>query len=165
MERYLRRRVLFKMVKVFKPLGKVGKTTETFIEKINFQYGLINYGTRIIKTEPLSSAGEVATIYTVPPGKVFYLISSCISALASTATDGTSAFLRIAGTNIMQVIVDRNTTLQLSRGSNADVAISYSVPLILKAGETIIGESELNCSGFVSVTGYEIDKALIPNFI
>ncbi len=90
-------------------------------------------------------------IYTVPVGKVFYLVSGQLSLWHNTGTPNETSALHITlSANPILILIGKTAE------STQSTAISFAIPIRLKAGETIqisIG-SAANNRVFGSVTGY-----------
>jgi len=92
-------------------------------------------------------ASSTITIYTVPKGKEYYLISAVLSGANSGAV-----------TDIVELILSGHIIgLKIAPNENDSISLDLSIPLKFEEGETI----KVLSSGmqvFGSVLGYEIDK-------
>jgi len=141
----------------FKPPVPADTKLNTKKEKIPNEWGLINFGRRIIE---VNSANDSTTnIYTVPQGKIFYLINAEIAAL-SNAVSGGCWIENQDNDRIIEVRTSAAADQQINESS------TFTIPIKFISGEIIRIES--NASGVSAegiIVGYEIDAVLVPNFI
>lgn len=93
---------------------------------------------------------STVTMYTVPSGKKFYLVAAQLSG-HNTSNVLAGSSLYAAGTRILYFVVDGDPGFQTE-------SISFPVPLVLSAGETIQVRSDAQYHyANAQVVGYEID--------
>lgn len=121
------------------------------------------YGTRIIK-----STVAQGTFYTVPENKTFFLLSCFASESSNTASvDGyASLYLRPSASSVGEMLMfyPQARTGVATDAQNANGVLTFSVPLVVRSGEAF----NLSANGntfTATVIGYEIDTALLANFI
>ena len=144
---------------------------------MSLQYLLVRYGKRIIQSEDTSSVDTLETLYTVPVGKVFFLLGACLSS-SSNDTSWGYAYLLImptaAGvvqedyTIIRQVIPFMDPTTDVSGGVSNN--LNPSIPIRVIYGEKIdVYANPTTAAKTVrasaSIVGYEIDASLVSDFI
>lgn len=108
---------------------------------------VINNGIRI--SEAVTVTNSSVTVYTVPEGKIFYLISVEMSESANIAS----------GTGFIQD-GDNNTLcgLSLRDGGEAAVSTSFSIPFLYKEGESLkVVSITPGLAVFGLILGYEIE--------
>lgn len=91
------------------------------------------------------------TLYTVPGGKVFYLIATAVQFRHSTATYG-AAYIKVAGKIVLYL---ESTNLDKDHG---ETAMNFSIPIKLAAGQVI--EVRSVAAALIAVgsfAGYEVD--------
>lgn len=148
------------MVKAFKPPIQFKEEFDTKIEKLSFIQGVISHGVRI--TELKTAVNGTAIIYTVPKGKVFYLVSLSLTIgnTAAIAAHSTNS-IRIDG--VGELIVVKNG---IADEENTSASLSFPIPIKVVAGEKIcVNSNKASVFADGTIIGYEVDIALIPNFI
>jgi len=152
---------------VYKPLIPVPQssiTLNTITSQKEFFSTLAIYGTKIFKRK--AAVGEVnlkPILYTVPQGKVFYLLSAWINIRNVIAYD-IAYFFNNDDTNTTFLAI--TNTIQAGAGSDAQSQVLCpSIPIRYTAGEFIQTNSEnVNTRYIAGIIGYEIDSAILPNF-
>lgn len=154
------------MVKVYKPYSSYSQQADTKVEKTNFLTALSTYGKRIIARGQLSSGTTSVTLYTVPEGKAFFLLTSSLSLVITDALGNVhGAFLNVNQSSAAGACFHQLFTRTAGTGVNS--SISFPIPLKLTASENVRVFRDLTNGSHIesSVTGYEIDASLIPNFV
>ena len=125
---------------------------ETISEKIRKQQfkSLADDGLLVIDSGDASN--NTNTLYTVPSGKVFYIVSVTIQTYDTTGASGGLGTLTINGKEIFRIsAADIDETQQI-------LSLSFSIPLKIIAAETIkliSDRTQFNVKGTFS--GYEFD--------
>jgi len=123
-------------------------STDEKIRKQQFKW-MADNGTRIIKS--LGRQNSPAAIYTVPSGKVFYLVSAQLCAILT--ADGGEVVTIDDGTN--NILYLQPT---LVANNPATTSVSFPIPLKFTEGESIyISVDSSDVLGVGSITGYEFD--------
>lgn len=133
--------------------------TEDVISKKNpfvFNYydWLSTKGTRIIKSS--FSIGTSTNLYTVPEGKILFIVSSWITGMKSSAGTGVGAFLEVNNSSIRLIGVQISDSNNNSGASNSN---SYPFPIKIESGESItssVGNSIQFSGGFA---GFLVNKS------
>ncbi len=160
------------MTIVYKPTTKYSKSNDTAIEKQNLISGLMFYGTRITRYKSITSAGGTAfdTIYTVPEGKTFFLISAGLTIRIEPSTDaaGVSIIYHSGGTSSISRILYHEadvSTLGVGQISASSIVMPFSIPIRFLSGESILVSAfPTDCSSYATIIGYEIDSSLLKLF-
>jgi hypothetical protein len=130
--------------------------TEALSPKRDALYGdwqwITDNGTRI--TKKANAINSTSVIYTVPAGKVFFLVSAFIESYIIAGTVNSVGELHINSTT--------NSVARLrvsgAAGTADSISVSFSIPVKLIADETLkIIASAANFSSECSITGYEVD--------
>ena len=117
-------------------------------EVVDWQF-LIDNGLRILGDRLVTSS--TSTIYTVPTGKVFYLISTSMS-IKNTTANSVTGFVLIGQVSILTI------SCEATNGKTANLSNSYSTPIKLVAGEQMKGQVfGGGNTGQVTFQGYEVD--------
>ena len=99
-----------------------------------------------------SAGGETTTIYTVPSGKKVYVTSMSISLSNDDSSADVTAWILIAGTEVLSV---KSGTATVSRVGNNSV--SFPIPIVVAASETIqiknLSSAEI---AYGQIQGYEV---------
>lgn len=99
------------------------------------------------------AVNQTLDLYTVPSGKVAYIISVQVNILNSNTGAEPSGIIVIAGRNVMRVQVDDVDGAQANQGLN------FSIPFKLKVGEKVqVISNAASCEVWGSFAGYEINK-------
>lgn len=134
---------------VFKPVGKIQPIT---IPKDTFDEYLREVGVfKAIEGEKTGSG--TTTIYTVPVGYVFYLISAQLNCRTDDAVVPTSAMSSLLLNSMMFLALDPPDVIKVS----SHISLGPTIPIKLNAGESIkvVGnDAKIYSHGIVS--GYEI---------
>lgn len=144
---------------VFSPPTPYKEENYTKATQFNLLSFVSQYGQR--KAIQVANFGPSQTdMYTVPLGKVFFLIAYTISGVDSTAFDGYAriTFNKLTGT--IGAITLRNNIGQ-------SIAGSINPPMRFLATETITAVTSPNATtnAVMVITGYEIDASLLPNLV
>ena len=110
---------------------------------------IIDEGTRKIVTTAVTNG--TTTMYTVPAGKIFYLIFAQLTHRVSGATANPQSYFRIAAIEFMN--------LQMKNADDHFFSIvgNFTIPLKLVAGETVqIVSSSGDVETKGSIAGYEV---------
>lgn len=115
---------------------------------------IIDNGSLIAKSATDTGAGG-ATIHTVTAGKVFYLISACVSTYTTVSpTTLTSYIFWVDGAT--QTIVNLPNISGVN--SHSELSISFTIPIKISAGVAILASSDNNNTTAIgSIVGYEVD--------
>lgn len=147
---------------VYKPTSDYKPELNTAITKTPLLTGLMMFGTRINNTYFLNdSITRNVAMYTVPSGKTLFITNLSITGVT---VNTTSAGYVMCGITNQQV-----HALYLNpRGETIFINHNYPLPLRILPGEVInlvIIPSIGTISGYLTIIGYEIDSALLPNLI
>lgn len=147
---------------VYKPTSDYKPELNTTITKTPLLTGIMNSGTRINHTYSLFvTTNTNLDAYIVQPGKILFLTNLGIT---NNPVDATSSARVNAGINTLLILTNTILAGHESKYSSMD----FSVPLRLLPGEiinltVIVGAG--SGFGLIHIVGYEIDSALLPNFI
>jgi len=144
------------MVKVFKPIGAIGKDTIREQQKDYYktlaEFASENYET-IIRGQPVNAGTN--TLYTVPSNKVLFLTNAWVH--ASSPNDAANQLaVEIFITPIVsgsQALI--SLTRQTSNGNVASgISLNFSMPIKVPSGQSInalvsAGTASANTAGFV----------------
>lgn len=155
-------------MKVYKPTSKYSKQADTKINKNDFSTYLVVYGKRIIRSRQGTTG--TSTIYTVPDGVTFFLISVaiCLSNNSTTTSSrmAVSIGALVTGGENATVICDIDSILNSI--TTTTLVLNPPLPLRLSSGETIMVTSS-DTAGVDNTTadiiGYEVNSSLIPTFL
>lgn len=158
-------------MKVFKPLSLTTRKDDTKLPvgKDIFT-SLLLYGKlytlgqdiRFYNVDPISK-----TLYTVPEGKYFFLVSACLCMQQDSFTRDDEVFLCVGNENTS---INTTCVLRLQLGNhggagiitNESVTLSPVMPIRLNPGETItLKNDNYHASAACAITGYEIDISLL----
>lgn len=147
--------------KAFKPPSQYKASNNTFIEKTPIISALMLYGTRI--NGYFEETGSTPTLYTVPAGKVFFLVSVQLQSIKLAGANPSYDGLALISGYVYPLIQHISYTVNESYAES----ISYAIPLRMVEGEKI-NSTQANVPGNTSRStktflGYEIDASLIPN--
>ena len=130
---------------------------------------LLRYGTRIIGANWTSVASDSQTVYTVPDGKEFYLLSAQISVCqfySTTQRNSGRMIIILPGSSPSNTnsILYADFVANLAAATTA--SFSPCIPLKLLQGERIdIYNNNAAGSTTGSIVGYEIDSQLIASLL
>lgn len=136
------------------------KKIDTQIQKQEFISGLMNYG------RPINVYGftnNVASVlYSVPAGKTFFLLCSYVNLRATGGATTNAGYIYSEA--------DNSTILNLASNNVASSSLSetltYSIPLRFNSGNRfLIQTGNAGLYILAQISGYEVDSALLPNFI
>lgn len=132
-----------------------GNSSKPIYTPSNFDWIVLN-GELVTAFESTSNTTE--TIYTIPKGYVFYLVSICMTAQNEAA---------LASIPTCDVMLDGAPFFNITSGMNAGFAttnaLSFSVPLKLTPGR-ILSQStnRADCWIRTTIAGYLVPEALKP---
>jgi len=162
------------MVKVYTPTSKYSKIQDTKIEKQSLITGLMFYGTRITRWWQATSTGgtDSTTIYTVPEGKTFFLMSAYLNVSIPTTENRNGTGWITAATpvttstgRILYLSVSSLATADGGAMSRNSLSIAYNIPIRYVSGEVFqVSAFANNTSASGGIAGYEIDNTLLQNF-
>ncbi len=105
-----------------------------------------------------SFSNYVVFNYTVPVGKVLYLNAASFSLYATAVANADHN--QIGAAVIYNATVPAIPVDLAYLGGNGGGAIVFPKPVILKAGEVLVGQlvskADHSCTGWLSVSGYEV---------
>jgi len=120
------------MVKVFKPIGAIGKDTIREQQKDYYknllEFAALNYQQITAWNE--STGVSAVVVYTVPADKILYL-TSLIHSYGSAAGNG----VNIMGTNVTG---GELSTITWTTASSQTIVNNFSMPIKIQAGVSII---------------------------
>lgn len=150
---------------VYKPVNEAVNTSyPTSKPKIGWQDLILFYGTRIDRSCPATGSGDSEVAYTVPSGKVFFLLSCVFSVSNNEATARTTNFVSIIGSNqslgTTGPEVDIITLTVLAQQSSS-IGITPCLPIVMRASERIaLYNVKALSTSTLAFIGYEVDAAL-----
>ena len=141
----------------YKPTSEYKSQFDTPVKKPDLFSVLALYGKRIIKQTQTQSSTTV-TLYTVPVGKTFFLLSAFI--FRSNESNGLSH--NTLGTNQGEVILYWYLEGLAGQVSHTPATISYSIPIRFQSTEVITYNTDVAERSSAGIVGYEIETSLIP---
>lgn len=150
---------------VYKPLNEAPPQSDTKLPKLDFYNALLQYGTRIIKD--VSEAGTPLSthlIYTVPAGKIFFLFHAQISVVSS--NDDGFGIMQIKNGTLAFGLLDCNIQDAPQISGYMVATFAPAIPVRMMGGEFIeLLNNGIGVETTGTIFGYEVDSALLPNFI
>ena len=146
---------------VFKPTSEYDASLDTpkQAQKDTIIERLLKYGTLISKNAQTSSA--VVTLYVVPPGKTFFLVSSnLVSQRDGSLLVNAGGRLFFEGASTARIL---NHSYEANIGALGDImqsSASFPVPLKVSSGIEI-GISVASTNSSAQIQGYEIDNEFL----
>lgn len=138
----------FKTRRSLRQTQQESKDTEIVRDKIDFiqDRGIFRSDTNFV-------ANGLTTLYTVPVGNVFYLISSVLHVAVDAVGVDSNAFLLVKGLEILRARSEGITDF------TADLPMSFSIPIKMLATERIqISSGNANLVVTGGFSGYELTE-------
>jgi len=132
---------------------------------ISIQSILLQYGKRIEVHGRASGLAAETTLYTVPTGKYFFLLTAHLCVFEGWPCDGNFGALQIlprdsTGTKILQIELPEVNDYPLVATSS----VSPSIPLKMIAGKSVqVYNLETFGKSNAQITGYEIDQNFVKD--
>jgi len=150
---------------VFKPLNPgIDKSFANKAEFVTWETLCLFYGRRITKTISTGLTNSARSIYDVPQGKIFLMITGTLSCMSEdTAVKdcrlwGGTTGVPVNDCTIIRIVLGRSDVAGGNQEKNQTVSVSPSVPLLYTAGESLfIANPDDDVETHGSITGYEID--------
>jgi len=146
---------------VYKPTSAYSKELDTAISKSNLLTGLMLYGKRINLFHYLDgSTGTQQLIYTVPPGKTFFMTNATVTMYVTGAFVGNYGMGGgSAATSYFYIVGVTSYDGMYTQTKN------YPVLMRLVSTEKIYHSITVGVGAAAGlIEGYEIDTALLPTF-
>ena len=150
---------------IYKPANAgINKNFPATKPKINWQDLVLFYGTRINRSMAATGNADSEIAYTVPSGKVFFLLSVVFSVSNNEPTARTTNFVSIIGSNqslgTTGPEVDIITLTVLAQNS-LSTRISPCIPIIMRESERLaLYNVKTLSTSTLAFVGYEVDAAL-----
>jgi hypothetical protein len=143
------------------PSSEYAKRYETApINKENIIAGIVKYGYRK-SFSGVRTDGSSLLIYTVPENTTFFLVSAILHIHLDGATTVQSGLLYFGTGEVLLSVYAIDFECP-----SENVTLSPVIPVVLKSGEKLyVSNSALNCLTAATVTGYEVQTELIPEFV
>lgn len=156
---------------VYTPLSQQAPTlVQPQVTLISLQSLLLQYGTRVVNQGGNSDFLGETTIYTVPEGKVFFLLTA---SLCVTMERGLSNYnfghmyfgpASISSGRILQIDHGPTNGTPMGDSMSATESVSPSIPLKMTVGEYIlVFNAETSGRTVGQISGYEIDEKFLKN--
>lgn len=149
---------------IYKPV----KTEGTFIpqkeETMSWDRMCLIYGRRLVAYQLVNSS-STQTVYTVPQGYVFLLLTAEVSIYfgSSSGQERVRMFVFDGSSSIQLLSAALSTP---TGGSTNSISISPAVPMLLRAGEGItLSYTDSNYDGTGHIFGYEIPADIFYKLI
>lgn len=129
-----------------KDTGRELRDTERIRDKIDYilSRGVFRSGSNFV-------TNNVTTIYTVPAGTIFYLISGVLQVSVDAANVDSNAFLLVKGLSVLRARSEGIPNFV------ANMPLSFSIPIRMTVGEKVeISSGNANLVVTGSFTGYEL---------
>jgi len=142
---------------IYKPLSKA---SDEFIPKnTDFLRRIYLYGKRKLLKAEASGAGDVDILYTVPAGKMFFLISATLN--IHNETEGTSAGYAMIENEVFMYLRVPDGLFTANRYTYQVTSINPVYPIMMVPGEKLqVGNNSAVAITDLSAYGYEIDSEI-----